>query len=84
MANCVVIGKKLITSYCPLGVDKKGHQCAWRHRKTGLCTYDAEFADGKPTAQEIAARVGELAPPPDAVVRIERRILDTYKKSTAK
>lgn len=73
--KCVVIDAKLITPVCPL---PRG-SCTWKHRKTGLCTYSSAFDGNPPSAQTIAALVGEQAPSEAVVIRITDSIKSKFK-----
>lgn len=54
MSYCVVVDKELAISHCPL---PKGI-CFFKHRKTGLCSYQPDVT--KMTHEELANLVGVI------------------------
>lgn len=74
--KCVVINAKLITPVCPL----PSGSCTWKHRKTGVCKYSSAFDGNPPSAQTIAALVGERPPSEAVVIRITDSIKSKFKE----
>jgi hypothetical protein len=72
---CVMIESRLITAVCPLGPGG----CMWRHRVSGICTYDADFAEEVSTATEFAARVGLQPVDPEVETIIRRSVTEVLK-----
>ena len=77
--KCVVIDAKLITPVCPL----PSGSCTWKHRKTGVCKYSSAFDNNPPSAQTIAALVGERPPSEAVVIRITETIKSKFKEASA-
>lgn len=76
--KCVVIDAKLITPVCPL----PSGSCTWKHRKSGLCKYSSAFDGNPPSAQTIAALVGEQPPSEAVVIRITDSIKSKFKEAS--
>jgi hypothetical protein len=73
---CVIIEKRLVGPRCPL----PNGACMWKHRETGDCTYDEQFASSDLTVNEYAARVGLPLADPEAVTIIKNSLADCIRR----
>lgn len=71
-AHCIVIGKELITHYCPL----PDGECVYKHRVSRICKYSKYKATMK--VPELAALVGVTDVPTDEQ---QATIIDKLKNS---
>lgn len=81
MSNyCVIILRHIASPNCPL---PKG-SCVWKHGITGMCVYDAEFAQSEPTIQELASKTGVRPPSPEVALELKDALLARLKKELSK
>ncbi len=74
---CGMIQKQLIVATCPLPQGT----CLWKHRVTGLCTYNEETVNsGTLTPDTFARLVGLPLIPTIAVNKLRDTLASTIKK----
>lgn len=70
---CGIIEKQIATSVCPLPA---GRGCMWKHRETGHCTFDPDFAEKLKNPNQFAEKVG--LPPVDE--EIEAILMNSFRE----